>query len=430
MASTHLTTVNPSPTQTFCTSPASGSASIDSKWQPFFVALAIVGALGLVVAACASAGIGVQQQWWASHLIDQVNQTNSLISFTVGTVAGSGCLILGIIGFSKASQRLHQRPPNSNSEHLFMPQEILDIDSASRSALADICSGKLCITSQTMGGYIGTETGLFPPYLKDFTLEDGSALPLSEQDLFVEIHIFEPSSLFVRAKIPTNLYLPTSLLIGKKDGDALRLKYNNELIELTIAQQSHGLKFAKGTLEEVLSLHRTYVQSKYTPNQSFFGKHSLHWYYNLEGGGKIYKFEANETTNNYHLRENPGNLRQLINPEYSRYDILPILEKTALLICAEFPSFQPTDFEVILNPTHLVIYARYEDRNPGQLSEVEVEYTGELKPKICSKESIMAVKWGVIPGLENLSFEKMKDRISSCSSCLEFGMLQFAIPLA
>lgn len=79
--------------------------------KPLFIALIVIGSLGLLAGGIGLTGFGAHQGWWSSAI--NFTQLSSDMSFNLTAVGGGGlvCLILGIAGLAKAH---HDKPKRVN----------------------------------------------------------------------------------------------------------------------------------------------------------------------------------------------------------------------------------------------------------------------------------------------------------------------------
>ncbi len=105
----------------------------------------------------------------------------------------------------------------------------------------------ICIISCRECGLVGKSVDI--PRINQFKLENKDPIPLEENDILLSLHCFnEPQG----TKVPPQIYLPANLFANKKEGDILRLYYDNELIEFHLHQTQHQAKFEQGTFEDTI----------------------------------------------------------------------------------------------------------------------------------------------------------------------------------
>jgi hypothetical protein len=300
-------------------------------------------------------------------------------------------------------------------------------------------TGFICITTQT-GGYIGlpSQQILLPPYLAKkegsaspvFTTEEGRPLPLNPNDFLVEIHLYDSS---IGNDIPSTFFLPAALFKGKKDGDSLKLKYNDSLIELTINQQYHGLKFAKGTFEEVFKLQKAYIKEQCDIEQPFFANYDPYWGYSVGEKGTIFGFKNGDNT--LVLEEkNADSFRPKVDPQRARMDILQSKDETKLMFVLEFTGFDSSDIDIIINEKHLVFYAKNKVPlfdSPEKFDNVFVEnMVGDedmWKAVFGDRELIAMFRWDKLDCFKDLTVEKMRAKLSEGEFLFDKGFLTIRI---
>jgi hypothetical protein len=304
-------------------------------------------------------------------------------------------------------------------------------------------TGQICITTQT-GGYIGhpSKRQLLPHYLADMTLENGSPLPLDDEDFFCEVYLFNGSSRLENTGIPSTMYLPGTLFKGKKDGDSIRLKYKSKLIELTIEQQNHGLKFAKGSFEKVFAMQTIYIKEFCDLINPLFSIYDPYWFYRLGDKGVVYKLETYKAEDDLaisYLKDGVSeDFRPKIDPARAPGAILLSEDKTELIFLMEFCRFQSQDFDIVLNETHLIIYGRFENRplscgsidlNQTDIKQIDGSRDEWQKALSCSREAMFACSWDKMKFFKGRSVEAMKT-IMKKSTLLNYrGLLRLNIPL-
>ena len=455
------------------------SVVIDPKWKPLFFVFIILGSIGLGAAACGIAGIGAQHHWWSAGLIDQLNQTQSLIFIFVGGIGGAGFFILGIVGIvkihnlqqrvfdstssdfskedgttsatvkplrtdnKKASEQHLRAQKNNHSETLMTtsvtpPQQHADIKQEKKPATNP--KGQICLTMRT-AGYIGQSKRQLLPrnFKKNITLEDGSPLPLDAEDFLSELYLFNMSRRLENAGIPSMMLLPGALFKGKKDGDTIRLRYKNQLIELTIEQQNHELRYAKGAFEEVFAKLTAYIKKSCDLDDPAFAIFDPYWFYRLGDKGCIYKLETQKSENQLiisHLKDGVSeDFRPKVNPEWVVGDLV-LEDETKLIFEMSFPRFGPQDFDIILTETHLIIYGRFENRpvpgRPVDLNQADINHMDDEwweKLLSSSREALFAFRWDKMEQFKDRSMEEMKTIMNKSTCSHIIGILQLEISL-
>jgi hypothetical protein len=302
-----------------------------------------------------------------------------------------------------------------------LPVEKNDVQANHPATSATKPTGHICMASEQTGGYIGhpTQRQLLPLHLNHITREDGSPLPLAPEDFFIQFHLFNMSQQLKDSGIPSEIYLPSALFKGKKDGDVIRLKYQNLLIELTIQQENHGLKFPKGTFEEVFPMQITRLKGSCDLDEPIFCMLDPYWFYKLGDQGAIYKLESDKSENNdsvYHLKDGvSADFRPKANP--LRATVFKFSQSNDhLFLALDFSRFQPEDIDIILNDTHVIVYGE----NSLTLGTVDINH---------KKETLVAFRWDRMECFKGRSIEEMKTLMKKSQFALLIGVLQFMIPL-
>ena len=95
-----------------------------AKWQtPLFIALVIIGMIGLGAAGAGFASFGAHQSWWSAGGLSNLSQMNTLIMMAAGG-GGSLLLVSGIVGLVKASQAKKQ----VQDDHLIAHAKLSELD--------------------------------------------------------------------------------------------------------------------------------------------------------------------------------------------------------------------------------------------------------------------------------------------------------------
>lgn len=299
-------------------------------------------------------------------------------------------------------------------------KEILKSDSTSeteekKEKSLDKRQGQICITTQT-GGYVGEDLRYLPPYYSDLTLEDGLPIPLESHDFFVQLHLFDPSQALEKIGFPDSFYLPGSLLEGKEDGEAIHLKYKGKPVTLVI-NQNHKMKFAKGSFEEVFASQKEFIRTQ-DAAAPFFGKYDEYWWYRLGEKGALFKLEKSETGFHPEL-QSEGKFRQLQKPEFPPVEIKINREENFIELSFPATRFIPSDVQVILNETHLIIYGYFDNRPLFQEEPL-------LEP---SKEFVLSMHWDQNPLFTNFPLDQMQRLVREANFSFKNGMIHFYLPL-
>lgn len=124
---------------------------------PLLVALVILGMIGLGAAACGIAGIGAHHHVWSAGLLDQLNQTYSIVLTVVGGVLG---LCVLAVALAKTCQHRPEHPKTIVEEISGeTPQTEQSVYKSAPSSAEPInpkksstnLTAQICITTQTGG---------------------------------------------------------------------------------------------------------------------------------------------------------------------------------------------------------------------------------------------------------------------------------------
>jgi hypothetical protein len=284
-------------------------------------------------------------------------------------------------------------------------------------------TGSICITTQT-GGYIGSSSQrpLLSVYLEKredykfpvFTTEDGDPLILNSNDFVIEFHLHKTSKSLENTRIPPSFFLPAALFKGKKEGDSLRLKYNEELIELTL-DQSQDLKFAHSSFEEAFEAQKAYIQEDCDIERPLFGIHDKYWWYKLGEDGEIYGLS--EKDNKLSLKQKKASaFREKISPMEPTMYITQSEDKKEVDFNLEVPGFKLEDIDIIVNKKYLIFYTY-----PSSFD------SGWRKQWLVKRESLISFRWDKHIVFKKLDIEQMKAKVSQGKASLRDGMLTFTI---
>jgi hypothetical protein len=340
-------------------------------------------------------------------------------------------------------------------EVLIQQEEVLEdpkpIDAIGSSPTSTVTATKvsICITTPFEAGFVGKDIHLIP-YISQFKLEDKSPIPLQEKDLLLTFHCFDsPDGL----NLPCNFYLPKTLFANKKEGDFLRLYYNDQLLELYFHQNQHDLKFQEGTFEFALKLAEDHCQ---TDGRVVFGHYSLYHWYHVDGG-TVFKPKCT-TQNSLQLlavsadqfRPLQGLIDNALNIEELKLDFVRKDEGDYFMTnLVGFDATSPDDLDriqFVLNDQTLAIHALREQKidqwfakklkreddlvKDGVSLDEQKEEDHPNNPHIMrreiSDEYIVRIQWKKI--FEDITLEQMQKKLENARLILEFGVLQIFFP--
>lgn len=237
------------------------------------------------------------------------------------------------------------------------------------------------------------------------------------------------------------MMLPSTIFQGKNDGDIVKLKYNGELIELTINQNMHGLKFSKGTFKQVFRQQATFITNHRDSEDPCFGIHDPFWGYNLDSNRVIYKLSVN----NPHKDTCYPKL-QLANPSEFRPKRTPLLSPTCMELSddekfihftLELVRFMPEDIHIIVNDKFILFYAEFHDRSILEFPIVWDDLTKERSTgskeyweEILSsgRELIYPFRWDRSSLFKHFNIEQMKQIVLQSEILFSRGVLSFKLP--
>ena len=324
-------------------------------------------------------------------------------------------------------------------------KEVERIDSLSQPVDAKI---SICITSSMDVGWIGNDPDRIPN-IKNFKLEDKSPLPLQKDDVLLHLHCFNfPSEM----KLPHTTYLPAALFANKKEGDTIRVYYQDKLIEFYLHQTEHHTNYYQdGTFETALDLAKHAAQFFDHPSFDHYEKYE--WY--TAEGGTVYK-PVSPAGNNPVFQLNAVSTDQF-RPLKGATDETTILQELRMdflrheegdYFITDLPGFSDSSadldgIEFILNDKVLAIHAlripmdlgdsiksaREKARLPEEQEDNEQEFTPyhpQTLQRECPNEYIKGLKWRRI--YEDLTLEQMQTKLENGKLVLKDGQFQIFFP--
>lgn len=317
----------------------------------------------------------------------------------------------------------------------------------------------ICITSEQMIGVIGDdhEKKFMPKYLTKLTLEKGDPLPMAQKDSCLEFYLFNTTD---KTTFPEKIQLPLALFKGKKDGDQVRLRFEDRLIIFTINQRHGNQMYAEGTFEEVLARAIRYSETQIRAKFPNFDQYNEFWW--VKPGARFKLDRGNQSLTPLQEESMPE-VFSVNFQELKEALCLFEVEGNRLTIKASFPSFQSEDLEIILNEDHLIFYAKHKseptvnivknseiekrvvipyskfikeiDENDPSFSDIDQkEYEKRIKQNELLKKRInseMAGKfaWTRCEHLQGLNIEQFRDKVEMSKVAFEEGCLFFTINL-
>ena len=287
------------------------------------------------------------------------------------------------------------------------------------------------IASNTIAYYRDQANECDEQYWKNLTLPDGTPFNLSPKDMIVECRIVgnDPSSAMHKSVFPQPFILPASFLKEQGDGKTFKVIYKGYLIELQLRQQEHPyvngrrepgefLESAKVILEMLNPLPAYLVPTATNPYP----------FYTLQDGGFIFKagqngqlIQKSETSKLRDLKQ-PNTGVQIVPEENSGWihthrgggshplDTPDIYNISGNLVLARtFIGGSVADVDIVLTPTHLLVYGWFEKTN------------AEDKMKI-SNEILAPFEWKHY--FKELSYEEMQEKLLNSSISCKAGLLE------
>ena len=96
-----------------------------AKWKtPLFIALVILGMIGLGAAGAGFASFGAHQSWWSAGSLSNLTQMNALIMMAAAGGGGALLLVIGIVGLVKANKVKKQ----DQDDHLIPQAKMSELD--------------------------------------------------------------------------------------------------------------------------------------------------------------------------------------------------------------------------------------------------------------------------------------------------------------
>ncbi len=259
-------------------------------------------------------------------------------------------------------------------------------------------------------------------WIQGFRAEEGSPISVEVGDSAMEFKLFAPTVGKLDLEL-TGLVLPLKLFEGKKDGDSIRLRYREKLIELKIDQPAlfPTLREGENTFEYFKEVHQAGLAMD--PKPYMRRRPVDRDPYRIGQGGMIYRLARGEGDR---YRFTPSE-RQELQPVGKEAELVKLdsFHKEAngeeiLKLVIDFPGFGEqqdpqmlgvaalTTVDFILNEEYLIVYGR----NPHLNGKVNEKYA--------------MYKW---KNYVKLSLEQMKARLSGASAFTRNGVVEILIPM-
>lgn len=317
------------------------------------------------------------------------------------------------------------------NEEPILDKHIDQIDSKQSPSNPIAAQVSICITSSMETGFVGNSPDLIP-HIHQFKLEDKNPLTLKEDDVLLSLHCF---NLPQGVQIPDNLYLPASLFEDKKEGDNLRLYYEDQLLEFQLHQNQHNLKFERGSFEEIVQRTKLNCGDNEHPLFEQFDPYDLYQlpdrtvYKPIFSQSDQYQLQAVSNDQFRPLQKTAVILDEGKTKTINILKSLPMdmIEcKEGFYLPADLPAFSEEDFEknmeLVLNKEIFAIHVFRE------ATELEANFKDE-KPIFIPRnpiEFLKGYKWRKI--FKDLTLEQMQVKIASARLTIQNGMLLIFFP--
>lgn len=304
-------------------------------------------------------------------------------------------------------------------------------------------------------GLIGEENQRhnIPAYLPKITLENGAPLPLDPAGGVIQFQVFfdldalkkdltvetlgeyknSPLNSVISGGATVDIDLPEVLFRGKKDGDKIRLRYEGQLVELTI-NQSHFSSRQRESFESIFEpiqsaffKQREKMQPRWisleSPEYKALTSESKEKRYQLGENGAFYKYNSLKgqfelvDNSQCHLKEHldviPHNLYVSDDPGKPFHVVLHN--------CADL-----ANFNVMLNERYLHFHMQT-NMWTGMEAIPDAIPCSKSDGWSLSEESVCTIEWTKY--FKGLSLEEMKKRLEQMEIVIPGpGMVRFSIP--
>ena len=270
-------------------------------------------------------------------------------------------------------------------------------------------------------------------YWKDLRHMDETPFEFSPKDMIVECRTVEHkhSRSMEKSIFPsTGFSLPASFLKEHADGKPFSLKYKDQILEFQLDQQKHP--YAEGRKLETLLESAERILEKLNPLPAHLVPSATNSYpfYTLQDGGFIYKagengrIELNPETTELRKLKKPNcgvqwstTSREVRHVESGRGNHpldTPAINSTGHLLIATrtFTGGTIRNVDVVLTPTHLMLYGNYENRKAGNKITI-------------GNEILVDIQWQHY--FQDLSYEEMQEKMLNSSVFCKDGLLQLNV---
>jgi len=284
------------------------------------------------------------------------------------------------------------------------------------------------LQSQTLASFVDMELKHVIKDLKKITLSDGSSLPLNPDDILMKCKLAGNTP----SKFIEHFLLPISFLRKHIDGEPFTIKYENQTFTLQLDQTKHCFLEGRMDVNKFLTSAESIKQelTKFCPRHLAPTLSNSYPFYTLQDGGFIYKagengrIELNPETTELRKLKKPNcgvqwstTSREVRHVESGRGNHpldTPAINSTGHLLIATrtFTGGTIRNVDVVLTPTHLMLYGNYENRKAGNKITI-------------GNEILVDIQWQHY--FQDLSYEEMQEKMLNSSVFCKDGLLQLNV---
>jgi HSP20 family molecular chaperone IbpA len=255
--------------------------------------------------------------------------------------------------------------------------------------------------SSSRSGLLGksSQRQLMPDYLKKFYKEN-ERFSQDENDLLIECNLSDCSSdTFPSGKV----WLPAQLFGDKDYKNSVYFQYNGKQVQLNIEKH-----YTWDSFQETINTFRSAP-----PSHPIFGIDNPNAWYSLGENGSIYKWnKSGDPQTPPGIQEADAQcFRQKKSPTHVDADILRV-ENNNILLLVNFPGFELSDLDLIINEKYLIIYG---------IS------TPKGYPEGFTKEKIFKFDWKNSSQFSAFTLDEMKKKIGESHAAIHNGQLEILI---
>lgn len=311
-----------------------------------------------------------------------------------------------------------QTPSSTPSFSLPVPSEPVDLNLLKKDSIYHVHLS----LHPVITGYFGEphQQNHLPAHLEEITLEDGSPLSLAPEDIAISFWTYNVSPELKKLSFPEGLgvfYLPAKLLEDKNEGDILRLKYKNHLVEFHIQQIPNTLRYTPQEFKPLLETVIDSVKADRDIETPLFSIPVPYEWYGLGKKGSLFHPVIIENKEEFNLeKQNKKNLRPCKAPKEIGTCNTYLLKNKKVIISVPFCSYLPEDIDIILNEKYLIFYGAYTNRSLCGFEE-----------KKFNSETVFKIRWDRDPLFKCSTLEQMQERLHTGTMKLESGILSIKI---